>query len=100
VSRELALSGRAQRQLFELCDFIANDSYPGRADGYVNRILRHCEVLTAAPSLGEARDDVLPGLRVMGFERRAVIAFRATDDMLLILGVHYDDQDWKRQLRA
>jgi toxin ParE1/3/4 len=100
VSRELALSGRAQRQLLELWDFIANESYPDRADGYVTRILRQCEVLTAAPSLGEARDDVLPGLRIMGFERRAIIAFESTDDVLLILGVYYGGQDWERQLRS
>ena len=63
-------------------------------------LLRQREVRTAAPSLGEARDDVLPGLRIVGFERGAVIALESTDDVPLILSVHYGGKDWERQLHS
>jgi toxin ParE1/3/4 len=37
--------------------------------------------------LGMARDDLLPGLRVIGFERRITIAFVVTEAVVLIEGI-------------
>jgi toxin ParE1/3/4 len=42
-----------------------------------------------------ARGDLLPGLRTIGFERRATIAFTVTADAVLVEGVFYGGQDFE-----
>ncbi len=51
------------------------------------------------PNRGTSHDDVLPGLRVVGFERRVTIAFIVTDEAVLIEGVFYGGQDWESALK-
>jgi toxin ParE1/3/4 len=41
----------------------------------------------------------LPGLRVIGFERRVMIAFMVIDDAVLIEGVFYGGQAFEARLR-
>jgi toxin ParE1/3/4 len=41
------------------------------------------------------RDDLLPGLRTIGFERRITIAFVVTADTVLIEGIFYGGQDFE-----
>jgi plasmid stabilization system protein ParE len=41
------------------------------------------------------RDDIRPGLRVVGFERRATIAFRVEDDRVTILRIFHGGRDWQ-----
>jgi toxin ParE1/3/4 len=43
----------------------------------VGRIETYCFGLTDFPERGTMRDDLWPGLRTVGFERRATIAFTA-----------------------
>ncbi|MCG8405201.1 MAG: type II toxin-antitoxin system RelE/ParE family toxin, partial [Phycisphaerales bacterium] len=66
----------AERHIDELHQIITERSgYESRADGYVTRIVEFCEGLSNFPLRGAARDDLLPGLRVVGFERGISIAF-------------------------
>jgi toxin ParE1/3/4 len=44
----------------------------------VNRIIGFLAGLDVFPERGTIRDDIKPGLRIIGFERSASIAFRAT----------------------
>jgi hypothetical protein len=44
---------------------------------------------------GQKRDDLLPGLRTTGFERRVTIAFIVTDNIVLIEGIFYGGQDFE-----
>jgi hypothetical protein len=46
------------------------------------------------------RDDILPGLRVVGFERRVTIAFLITADAVLIEGVFYGGRDFDAILQG
>jgi toxin ParE1/3/4 len=48
---------------------------------------------------GQKRDDLLPGLRTIGFERRITIAFVVTADIVLIEGVFYGGQDFEAAFR-
>lgn len=41
------------------------------------------------PERGTRRDDIAPGLRTMGFERRVVIAFRVLDAVVEIVAIAY-----------
>ena len=46
---EIGLSGRAERQLADLYDYIANQSGEARADSFVGRIITACESLSIFP---------------------------------------------------
>ncbi len=70
------------------------------ADGYISRILLFCRSLDMFPNRGTSRDDVLPGLRIVGFERRVTIAFIVTDATVLIEGVFYGGQDWATAIKS
>jgi toxin ParE1/3/4 len=67
--------------------YIATHAGEERADGYVGRIVDFCKGFTTFPLRGTQRDDLLPGLRVTGFERRVTIAFVVTADAVLIEGI-------------
>lgn len=45
--------------------------------------------LTRLPERGTLRDDLRPSLRVIGFERRAAIAFRVSAETVAILRILY-----------
>jgi toxin ParE1/3/4 len=89
----------AQRQLEKLHDDITADANEERADGYIRRIVEYCNGFETFPHRGTPRDDVLPGLRVTGFERRVTIAFVVTADAVLIEGVFYGGQDFEAAFR-
>ena len=62
--------------------------------GFIARIIDYCERLETFPRRGTARDDLLPGLRVIGFERNVTILFTVTDAMVIIEGVYYGGRDY------
>lgn len=53
-----------------------------------------------APLRGTPRDDIKPGLRIVGFERRAVIAFRVKRSEVVIVRIFYGGRDYERILRS
>ena len=71
---------------------------PTLAIGYVRRIRRECEGLIDFPERGTTRDDLLPGLRTFGFERRVTIAFRVMPKEVEILRVLYGGRDLRADL--
>ena len=90
----------AERQLDSLYEYIATHADPARADSYVDRIVAYCETLQTFPLRGHKREDVMPGLRIIGFERRVTIAFVVTADAVLIEGVLYAGRDIRSAFRA
>jgi toxin ParE1/3/4 len=90
----------ATRQIESLHEYIGTHSSEQRADAYVNRIVAFCGGLTTFPLRGTRRDDLLPGLRVIGFERRATIAFVVTDSAILVEGIFYAGQDFEAIFRG
>jgi toxin ParE1/3/4 len=53
--------------------------------------------LTTFPERGIVRDDLLPGLRIIGFERRASIAFIVEAETVRILRIFYSGRDFPRE---
>jgi hypothetical protein len=52
-------------------------------------------ILWAWPRAGETtRDDVEPGIRIIGFERRVSIVFEVKEDEVIILGVYYGGREF------
>ena len=85
----------AERHIDRLHEYITKHASEERADGYVSRIVEFCNRLTTFPLRGMRRDDLLPGLRVTGFERRVNVAFVVTADAVLIEGIFYGGQDFE-----
>jgi plasmid stabilization system protein ParE len=65
----------AEGQLTDLFSYIAGASSPEVAARYTDGIVTCCESLHAFPLRGTARDDIRPGLRITGYQKRVVIAF-------------------------
>ena len=89
----------AERHIDSLHEYIAVNASEERADGYVGRIVDFCNRLSTFPLRGTQRDDLLPGLRVTGFERRVTIAFIVTADAVLIEGIFYGGRDFEVEFR-
>jgi toxin ParE1/3/4 len=90
----------AERQIDALFDYIAENGGERRAASYISRIIAACQKLAMFPERGTRRDDLLSGLRTMGFERRATIAFMVTADAVLIEGIFYGGQDFEAVFRG
>lgn len=64
-----------------------------------SRIDTCCLELDLASERGHLRDDVRPGLRIVGFKRRVTVAFSVDHDHVTILRVFYGGQDWEDAFR-
>jgi toxin ParE1/3/4 len=89
----------AEADLFALYDYIAEQSGPARAGEYIARIERACLALATFPERGTRRDDILTGLRTIGFERRTTIAFRVVKTTVEIVAIAYAGRDFESGLR-
>ena len=87
------MSPEALSDLIDLYDYIAWRDGAERAIGYIDRIEDCCRNLSICPERGSRRDDLRRGLRILGFERRAVIAFLVTADTVTILRILYGGRD-------
>ena len=77
---EVAFSAEAEAQLQELEAYLANRFYPANAERYVRRLTDACRAFAVAPFQGTMRDDLAPGIRTVGFERRATIYFKVVEN--------------------
>jgi len=92
-SYEVLFRPRARKNLVSLYRYIAKESSPEIAAGYVARIEKACLALATLPQRGTAIPSHLPGLRTMGFERRVTILFLVGEVQVEILRVYYGGQD-------
>lgn len=89
----------AEADLLNLYSYIAAEAGREVAGRYVDRIEAACLALERFPKRGTSRNDLRPGLRIVGFERRATIAFHVGDDTVTIVGVFPGGRDYERALR-
>ncbi|MGP8188102.1 MAG: type II toxin-antitoxin system RelE/ParE family toxin [Terracidiphilus sp.] len=89
MSRPVIFTPEAKDDLLDLYDYIADHGSPARALRYIERIEKTCMSLNTLPERGTRREDLRPGLRVLGFERRVLIAFRVSADSVAILRILY-----------
>jgi toxin ParE1/3/4 len=99
MSHKIVVSNEAREQLDDLYDYIATASSPATALRFNNAILDQLESLRDFPDLGTPRDDILTGLRTIGFRRRVTIAFVVEDTEVLVVGIFYGGQDFEAILR-
>jgi toxin ParE1/3/4 len=86
----------AEADLFGLYRYIAEQSGDAVAGDYIGRIEAACMALETFPARGTRRDDIRPGLRTMGFERRATIVFEIRKTEVVIVRIFYGGQDYER----
>lgn len=96
--REVILAPEARSDLFELYDWIADAASPATAMSYVERLEAFCNSFTIASERGHSRDDIRPGLRIVGFEHRITIAFTVEETRVLILRLFYAGANWEDHL--
>ena len=93
MARRVLILPSAERDLHRLYSYIRNHSGPEVAIGFVRRIRAYCEGFETFPERGQRRDDLRPGLRLVGFERRVVIAFTITAEAVEVGRVIYGGRD-------
>jgi toxin ParE1/3/4 len=96
--RVVEMSAEALGDLRTLYDTVASGSSFNTAQRYTDRIMEFCERFDVASERGTRRDDVRPGLRTVGFERRVTIAFMVGDDRVTSLRTSYGGADRESML--
>ncbi|QKC94824.1 type II toxin-antitoxin system RelE/ParE family toxin [Mesorhizobium sp. NZP2298] len=80
---------RAEAELEQLYDDIAERASPAIAWNFVVGIHDHCLGLSTFPQRGAERAEIMPGLRIVGYRRAVSIAFAVESEQVLILGIFY-----------
>ena len=86
-------SPEARADLLHLLDWIAERAGTKVAVAYIDRLEVYCQGFEFASERGHRRDDIRPGLRVVGFERRIAIAFTVGPSEVTILRLYYGGRD-------
>lgn len=93
MARAVVFSPEARDELLELYDYVAGRGAPNAAMTYVLRLEARCLALADFPEQGRQRDDIRTGLRVLGFERRTMIAFHLTPTDVVIDRILHGGRD-------
>lgn len=96
---EVRIRPQAEQDLQDIYDFIVEDSPPA-AIAFVRRLRALCLSLETLPRRGSPRDDLRPGLRILTFERRAVVAYRVLEHVVEITNIFYGGRDYEAILRG
>ena len=97
--RSVEISEEARRDLFAIYDWIAQEGAPDTALAYVERIETACKALDVASERGTERSDIRSGLRVIGCERSASIAFLVEEERVVILRIFSGGRNWSDDLK-
>ena len=89
----------AEADLLGLYRYITEEAGHEVAGTYIDRIEQACRTLEISPKRGTRRDDIRPGIRTLGFERRATIVFQVKRTEVVIVRVFHGGQDFERALR-
>ena len=92
--RIVEFSEDANADLAALYDWIADAASPAIAMGYIERLEAYCNKFDLGSERGHSRDDLRPGLRIVGFERRVTIAFTVETERVIILRLFYGGRNW------
>lgn len=98
MARKVRFRASAEADLFALYDYIAGVAGRRIAGDYIGRIEAACMQLETFPERGTRRDDLTPGLRIVGFERRVTIAFRVLADAVEIVAIAYAGRDFTAEV--
>lgn len=93
---DVHLSNDAEHDLrsiyFSLLDYTGSGEI---AIGFIRRIRAKCRDIGDAPGASRTRNDLLEGLRVASFERKAMIAYRVEAYTVVILNIFWAGRDYE-----
>lgn len=95
---DVAFSAEAEMQLLEIETYLGERFYPANAERFIQRLAQACLSLGAAPHRGTKRDDLIPGLRTIGFERRVTIYFKLVEQQVIIVSILYGGRSFEPSL--
>ena len=97
----VVLNESALLDLQNIASYIFNQGGSERtALNFTDRIKARCHRIGDVPRGGRMRDDLIPGLRIVPFERSAVIAYVVEQDMIRIINIFYGGRDFETLLRG
>lgn len=96
-TRKVVYSDQAQTDLLEMELWLEARAGKHRARSYVDRLIDKCEKLEFASNRGTERNDILPGLRTIGFERRVTIVFVVDETQVEIVRIFPHGRDWESE---
>jgi toxin ParE1/3/4 len=99
VALKVYFRRQVEAALFGLYEYIAGKSGVIVVGNYMDRAEAACLALAIFPERGTRRDDILRGLRTVGFERRVTIAFRVLKTRVEIVTIAYGGRNFERVLR-
>jgi len=91
------ISDAAEADLFAIYEYISERDGAGIAFQFVRRIEDYCFGFATAPERGTKRDDLRPGLRTVGFRRRATVLFQVDhrERQVIIHGLYYGGRSFE-----
>jgi toxin ParE1/3/4 len=90
----------AVEDIEQLFDYILQASFDVvTAARFTDRVFERCEKIGDAPFGGVSRDDLGPGIRIVPFERKAVILYIVEDQTVWITNVFSGRRDYAALLR-
>jgi toxin ParE1/3/4 len=100
VALRIVFRPEAEADLVGLYEYIGERAGYKIAGDYIDRIEEACMALATFPKRGTRRDDILPGLRTIGFERRITIAFRVLRTQVEIVTIAYAGRSFEDDLKG
>ena len=89
MAYRIKLLPEAEDDLAAIYTHIRDNGSPDIARGYIQRIRAFLRGFDTFPERGSRRDDIRPGLRMVGFERRVTIAFVVEGDEVIFSNILY-----------
>jgi len=89
MTHRVIFGPRAAQDLQDVITYLAPRMGVDPALDYVQRIENYCLGFANFPKRGTLRDDVRPGLRLVGYRRKATIAFSVEQDVVMIIRVFH-----------
>jgi toxin ParE1/3/4 len=93
--RTVVFAPEAQNDLSQIYDWIEKASSSSAALSFIERVEAYCLAFDLAAERGMRRDDIRPGLRVVGFERTLTLAFSTDDDTITFLRIFHAGRNWQ-----
>jgi len=93
--RNVVLLPEAKADLRWIYDTVARAAGPHAAIRYIERIEAYCRGFDFASKRGTLREDLRPGLRIVGFERRVTLAFVVEVNEVVISRIFYGGANWE-----
>lgn len=93
MAYRIRLRPEAADDLKAIYTYIRDQASPEVARRYVGRITTYLNGFDVFPERETRRDDLYPGLRNVGFERRVTIAFFVEGDEVIVSNVLYGGRE-------